>query len=213
MLILMSGVFLLVGSLIGSGAYFTHLTQERINKFSGTLGKVYLKIIERDMNNNEITELDNVNFGIDGKKVSLKNPEENDALEVVVRVMFVPMFKDKNLGFGTEGLLGEFSSPVSVSGQSPTMTLGDFTLYFNPDWEKDWFFNEKDGYFYYRKILPKGGETEVLLMGMSQNNFGGDEVKVKLEVLGDAMEADKTLIERGWSVVLSEDGTVNQSES
>ncbi len=69
-------------------------------------------------------------------------------------------------------------------------------LTLDSDWTNKWFYNETDGYFYYKEKLAPGESTTVLVTGVTIDNElltniddAGDTIQFELDVLSDAVQA------------------------
>jgi hypothetical protein len=75
-------------------------------------------------------------------------------------------------------------------------TMGDITFTLDSDWNDYWFFNPKDGYFYYKKAVLEGSETELLLTNVSvsaevKSETSKNNVTLDVEVLADSIQTQE----------------------
>lgn len=125
-------------------------------------------------------------------QVNLKNEISTDTVEVEVE----EELKDDNPDDWTKSKKVSFKNPGSADvflrvTYSETWTAGDGTLLSNkmPDESKDvaskivnsqnWEYNEADGWYYYKKVLPAGSTTESFMEQVDFSNIDSLEESLK----------------------------------
>lgn len=125
-------------------------------------------------------------------QVNLKNEISTDTVEVEVE----EELKDDNPDDWTKPKKVSFKNPGSADvflrvTYSETWTAGDGTLLSNkmPDESKDvaskivnsqnWEYNEADGWYYYKKVLPAGSTTESFMEQVDFSNIDSLEESLK----------------------------------
>ncbi len=227
-----AAVALLVLCLVSTGstmAYLTYTANAAVNRT--TSGAVDIKVVELTSASAEAQEFDSgtntADGAIDGKQVSVKNPEGDNAVPVVVRLSLVPeveaLAADGTTKTGANQFMSEtWSAPVKVGGEDGNWTLqGEIvTVYLVRGWEENWTYS--DGAFYYKKVLKPGEETAQLMNGitMADGQNKADYGTIKVNVFADAVQStpssatDPTEGAPGaWNCTVSADGTVTKVTS
>lgn len=75
-----------------------------------------------------------------------------------------------------------------------SFTLGDVTFTLAEGWDDSWLFNPKDGYFYYKYVVPVGEKTKPLLASVSINDsklyrHQKDPISLQVDVLADSVQS------------------------
>ncbi len=177
-------------------SYFTYLTAEVNNLFTFEPfdPHIYIEVNEEGIDSR------NVSWGTSTKPLTIRNLYNVGAVPAFVRVIIVPSFKID--GYDTENGLGELTKPVDNK-----LTFETVTLHFASDWEESWFFNHKDGYFYYKTILKPGQETPPLLFGVTKNVSNLGDMELDIEISADGVEATRQHLQyTAWPVILGSDG-------
>ena len=232
-----AAVALLVLCLVSTGstmAYLTYTANAAVNRT--TSGAVDIKVVETtSAGTNEFDSGTNTaDGGIDGKQVSVKNPEGDNAVDVVVRLSFVPeveaLASDGTTKTGANQFMSEtWSAPVQDADNNWILKGEIVTIYLARGWQDNWTYS--DGAFYYKKVL-KPGETTVttdesgnsvgLMNGitMTDGQNAADYGTIKVNVFADAIQStpssatDPTEGAPGaWNCTVSADGTVTKVTS
>ncbi len=180
----------------GATLAFLTATESVTNRF--ILAEPTITVKESNVSNP-----DSVEWGPNSKNVQIVVSSAHGS--VYVKTALILSAKD-SAGNAYPLNTGILSAPDITTGQ---LSAGDFTLYFNPDWENDWFF--KNGYFYYKHILMPGEETNVLLKGITLTN-NTDPMKAKYQnltvqadILASSIQAKNSAV-TAWGVSLDADG-------
>ncbi|NLB61603.1 MAG: hypothetical protein GX802_04160 [Clostridiales bacterium] len=190
LLVILSGALLVGGTL-------AYLTAIGAIKNTISLGQIMVDIEEPGVDKN------NVEWGSFTKPVYLTVP--SGSVGGVVRIMILPMFKNAS---------GDFIENSSVALNAPIdnkIEMGDITLMFDSAWSTNWFY--KDGYFYYKTVVPSGGATEKLLAGVRLTNNTVEmrakyqDISVEIEVIADIIQPNPQAVSH-WDVTLNGNGTV-----
>lgn len=223
-----AAVALLVLCLVSTGstmAYLTYTANAAVNRT--TSGAVDIKVVETtSAGTNEFDSGTNTaDGGIDGKQVSVKNPEGDNAVDVVVRLSFVPeveaLASDGTTKTGANQFMSEtWSAPVQDADNNWILKGEIVTVYLVRGWEDNWTYS--DGAFYYKKVLKPGEETAQLMNGitMADGQNAADYGTIKVNVFADAIQStpssatDPTEGAPGaWNCTVSADGTVTKVTS
>ena len=82
----------------------------------------------------------------------------------------------------------------------------DYTITIN---DSDWF--EKDGFYYYTKLVSPQEETGILIENCSINGSGLEGYGLSVEILASAIQSKPTkAVENSWSVKVNPDGTISK---
>lgn len=114
--------------------------------------------------------------------------------------------------------VADFGDLKDVKIKKNTYQLGDVTFTLADDWETNWFFNPKDGYFYCRNPVAPGETTALLLkeVSISTNVLSKIEegVHLRIDVLSDSIQTEGGAIDARWAnagVAIYKDTETNQS--
>ncbi len=161
----------------GTMAWFTHTAEPVINTF--TAGTVEIEIVD------EYTEVTNWNPGdTTDKKVSVKSLGTKGAY---VRVSLTPVW-----GSMVED---EFAPDQELSTENVVLNV-------NTGEDDDWMLS--DGWYYYKKILPAGEETSLLLNSVTLvgestgNEYQGKILQIIVEA--EAVQASNDAYQSVWSL-------------
>lgn len=169
---------LVIVSIVFAASLYTYFTSGASNKFTFAFQQVLtISINEPGVNSQSVP------WGTDTKPVSIENENQNGAVDAVARAMIVPVVYNSD-GEVVTANLGD----VTVSPNGDIWQLGDLTIYMVENWEDYWIF--KDGYFYYKEILPPGGQTENLIEGATLSGGDYDGQTFTIQVLADGLCAD-----------------------
>ncbi len=150
------------------------------------------------------------------KKVTVKNrspSEDGNYADAYLRVTLIPRWSQTLSIQGTSVEtdvtnvmeLKDFGTLKEITISENKFQMGDVVFYLNADWSESWFFNEQDGYFYYRYIVPPGEETKPLLdhVEIAKDAFDkiDDGVQLKIDVLADGIQTVGGAVEYRWSSV------------
>lgn len=159
-------------------------------------------ILEKTIEWTASSEDNNVSYAV--KKVRISNVDNDDEnnIPAYVRVAFVPRWtitETVNNEDNSSGVLlditnndtfKDFSSSLKIDNNKAVW--GDLTLVFAGNWDENWFYNETDGFFYYKNILEPGESTDVLLekIEISSELLGdiGDDIQLEFDVLSDSIQ-------------------------
>ncbi len=231
-----AAVALLVLCLVSTGstmAYLTYTANAAVNRT--TSGAVDIKVVELTSASAEAQEFDSgtntADGAIDGKQVSVKNPEGDNAVPVVVRLSFVPeveaLAADGTTKTGANQFMSEtWSEPEQDSNNNWILKGEIVTIYLARGWKDNWTYS--DGAFYYKKVLNPGettitkdndGNSVGLMTGitMADGQNKADYGTIKVNVFADAIQStpssatDPTEGAPGaWNCTVAADGTVTK---
>ncbi len=182
-------------SIGGTYAYSMAQTATKENPF--VKGKPGIEIYEN--NSSTPTASNTVDNSI--KLVKVQNTGN---IPAYVRVMLVPGYRSSanvNFNFGT--------MPTSIPEDANSFSMGDVQLNFAPNWRSSWFYmfdsTDQTGYFYYKKVLPAGGFTSLLLASVEPvdpakrdtmiDNIQVDVITDSIQMEGGAAEVWKNVSE------------------
>lgn len=86
-----------------------------------------------------------------------------------------------------------FGKLADISITNNTYTMGDVTFILADDWNTNWIFNPKDGYFYYKKKVAPNETTSVLLSSVSVPSSVikfDTNVTLQIDILTDAVQTE-----------------------
>lgn len=199
-------------SVAGSTMAYMTSSDSQTNDFSA--GTLQTDIIE---NGSSTPSTSNVipAHGVEAKKqVMVENVANTSGIDAYIRVALIPSWV---VGGNTQ--MGDLRMPATAAaitkGNNIDLGTGDrsVTLYLHENWSKYWIY--KDGYFYYKKVVPSGGQTasDGKDQGLLQRVILGDKdywSQFNLEVLSDSVQAGGNAISQidGWkdAVTISPNG-------
>jgi hypothetical protein len=103
--------------------------------------------------------------------------------------------------------ISPFDDLTTISiGEDNSYTLGDVTFTLVKDWDKYWVFNQNDGYFYYKYVVPVGEKTTQLLQSVSIADtdlyrYSNDPITLRVDVLADSVQALGGAFDSVWTDV------------
>ena len=139
--------------------------------------------VSMDVQENSSSTPSDTNELPDGtKEVQLQN---TGTIESYLRAKLVPSWKFVDGEANTAGLVLR-PMPETITGT--VVDLGDIRLHLAADWQTNWLY--KDGYFYYKKPVPAGDMTTLLMESVSVAE--GKEAtllnKLQLDVLSESIQ-------------------------
>lgn len=137
------------------------------------------------------------------KEVRVTADNKENSVPVVVRVLLVPRAVDKD-GNYVDVDFKTLSAPVNNK-----IPMGDLVFEMDENWADNWFY--KDGFFYYKGVLKPGETTEPLLKKVTITENTAElrkkytDVKILVEVLSDALQAENNAPQKEWNVSVNND--------
>lgn len=108
---------------------------------------------------------------------------------------------------------------IKIDDNNNTYCMGDVTFTLADGWDDNWIFNENDGYFYYKSIVPPGETTEVLLESVSIKEEVyiniDSSVSLRVDVISDSIQSGGGAVETRWKdsgIIIDADGTLALKE-
>lgn len=190
-------------SVTGTYAYLSYTANQNANR--ATKGEVEVDIYENGTTDADIYDgTHTVGVGPLGKMVLLGNDKDENRVDELVRVTFVPEVSTKD-----DAAVNVFmdqawpsAGPITNSDGTCTITLGLVTLYFNPDWASSWYY--QDGTFYYKKVLEPACQTPYLLYGADWTSGvdSSDYGAMRVNVIADCIQASPASAASEWGCVV-----------
>lgn len=92
---------------------------------------------------------------------------------------------------------------IKIDENTNTYTMGDIEFKLADDWSANWIYNEKDGYFYYKKIVPPGGTTEILLenVSISKEKYEriDEDIFLRVDIISDSIQTEGGALDARWA--------------
>ncbi len=222
-----AAVALLVLCLVSTGstmAYLTYTANAAVNRT--TSGAVYIEVTETTSTGTKSFHSGTytADGGVDGKKVSVTNPEGDDRVPSVVRISIVPEVEaldSSGSASGANQFMSETWTAPTTDADGNQILKGEIvTVYLARGWQDNWTYS--DGAFYYKKVLKPGETTAQLMSGitMTDGQNSADYGSIKVNVFADALQStpssatDPTEGAPGaWNCTVAADGTVTKVTS
>ena len=193
--------FIIGAAVLTTSAVTDNLHKEKENNFVPAV--ISLAVVENDDNNSDYKNVNALNWKADGenkykveKKVeiaNLNNENENNT-SAYIRVCINPRWTaevtvdEKTVAFDADMPLDDFGAltDIAIDQESDSYTMGAVTFHLADDWSNDWFYNNKDGYFYCKSVIAIGKKTPPLLDYVTISS----DTKQKLKSLGAKLTVD-----------------------
>lgn len=92
---------------------------------------------------------------------------------------------------------------IKIDENTNTYTMGDIKFKLADNWSANWIYNEKDGYFYYKKIVPPGDTTEMLLenVSISKEKYEriDEDVFLRVDIISDSIQTEGGALDARWA--------------
>ncbi len=216
---------LAVGMIIAA-AGTKSLIKEKNNHFLPAV--ISLAVVENDKVNTDYKLMNQLqwkktddNYKAD-KKVNIMNLDKDDEnnADAYIRVCIIPRWEAKITGSNENGLgdnditvdadlpLEDFGSfaGLNIEESAKSYKMGPITFNLDDNWNKKWFYNSKDGYFYYKDVVHFGSSTEPLLKSVTisevtksiLDSYGAN---LTIDILTDGIQSEGNAIDNMWGNV------------
>lgn len=92
---------------------------------------------------------------------------------------------------------------VKIDEKTNTYIMGDVIFKLADNWSENWIYNEKDGYFYYKNIVPPDGTTEMLLenVSISKDTYNriDDDIFLRIDIISDSIQTEGGAPDARWA--------------
>ncbi len=222
-----AAVALLVLCLVSTGstmAYLTYTANAAVNRT--TSGAVYIEVTETTSTGTKSFHSGTytADGGVDGKQVSITNPEGDDRVPSVVRISIVPEVEaldSSGSASGANQFMSETWTAPTTDDDGNQILKGEIvTVYLARGWADNWTYS--DGAFYYKKVLKPGETTAQLMSGitMTDGQNSADYGSIKVNVFADALQSTPSSVTDptegapgAWNCTVAADGTVTKMTS
>lgn len=170
------------------------------------------KLVENSSQNIEWNTSSDSNLTAD-KKIEIKNIDntnENNA-DAWIRVCMIPRWKSGD----NDVAIMNTDNLAQIVIKDNKYVLGDITFVLADNWNENWFYNDKDGYFYYKNIVPPDNVTTTLLKSVSidkekmSTTYNG--LILQIDILADAIQADGNAVEKRWNNITVQENNATKT--
>lgn len=229
---------LAVGMIIAAAAGTKSLIKEKHNQFLPAV--ISLAVVENDKVNTDYKLMNQLqwkkaddNYKAD-KKVNIMNLDKDDEnnADAYIRVCIIPRWEAKITGSNENGLgdniitvdadlpLEDFGSfaGLNIEESAKSYKMGPITFNLDDKWNEKWFYNSKDGYFYYKDVVHFGSSTEPLLKSVTisevtksiLDSYGAN---LTIDILTDGIQSEGNAIDNMWgNVEMGANDTLQQKQ-
>ena len=165
------------------------------------------------------------------KKVEITNldkPDENNT-DAYIRVCIIPRWTVEITGSNENGLgvtvdadlpVDNFGSFVglNIDESAKSYNMGPIIFNLDDNWNENWFYNSKDGYFYYKDVVHFGSSTEPLLKSVAisevtKNILDSYGANLTIDILTDGIQSEGNAIDNMWgNVEMGANGILQQKQ-
>ena len=210
------------------------LHKERDNKFVPAM--ISLAVIENNNSNTDYNLVNNLNWEESDNEytanklveiANLNKDDENNA-DAYIRVCIIPRWTAdiktgtdpiKSISVDVDMPIEDFGSltGINLEDTSTSYTMGAVTFNLAENWNENWFYNEKDGYFYYRKIVPYGDKTTTLLNSVTvsaetKELLDALDTKLTVDILADGIQSEGQAVGTMWkNIKVDSDGRLEKN--
>lgn len=228
---------LAVGMIIAA-AGTKSLIREKHNQFLPA--EISLAVVENGKENTDYKlmnqlkweKVDN-NYETD-KKIEIANLDKADEnnTDAYIRVCIIPRWTVEINGSNENGLgdniitvdadlpLDNFGSFVglNIDESAKSYNMGPIIFNLDDNWNENWFYNSKDGYFYYKDVVHFGSSTEPLLKSVTiseetksiLDSYGAN---LTIDILTDGIQSEGNAIDNMWgNVEMGANGILQQKQ-
>ena len=227
--------FIIGAAVLTTSAVTDNLHKEKENDFVPAV--ISLAVVENNEENSD-SELkkplewksDNGNYKAD-KKVeiaNLNNKDENNT-SAYIRVCINPRWtsevtvdegteNESTVSIDTDLPLTNFGALTGINIESNSYTMGAVTFHLAADWNKHWFYNDKDGYFYCKSVIAIGKKTPPLLDYVTISSDTKQKLKslgakLTVDVLADGIQSEGKAANTMWTnIKINADGELEKKE-
>ena len=227
--------FIIGAAVLTTSAVTDNLHKEKENDFVPAV--ISLAVVENNEENSD-SELkkplewksDNENYKAD-KKVeiaNLNNKDENNT-SAYIRVCINPRWtsevtvdegteNESTVSIDTDLPLTNFGALTGINIESNSYTMGAVTFHLAADWNKHWFYNDKDGYFYCKSVIAIGKKTPPLLDYVTISSDTKQKLKslgakLTVDVLADGIQSEGKAANTMWTnIKINADGELEKKE-
>ena len=228
---------LAVGMIIAA-AGTKSLIKEKHNQFLPA--EISLAVVENDGVNTGYELINDLQWTKDddiykaNKKVEITNLDKDDEnnADAYIRVCIIPRWEAKITGSNENGLgdnditvdadlpLEDFGSfaGLNIEESAKSYKMGPITFNLDDNWNEKWFYNSKDGYFYYKDVVQFGKSTESLLKSVTiseetkevLDSYGAN---LAIDILADGIQSEGNAIDNMWgNVEMGANGILQQKQ-
>ncbi len=225
---------LAVGMIIAA-AGTKSLIKEKHNQFLPA--EISLAVVENDGVNTGYELINDLQWTKDddiykaNKKVEITNldkPDENNT-DAYIRVCIIPRWTveingsnvgDNIITVDADLPLDNFGSFVglNIDESAKSYNMGPIIFNLDDNWNENWFYNSKDGYFYYKDVVHFGSSTEPLLKSVTisevtKNILDSYGANLTIDILTDGIQSEGNAIDNMWgNVEMGANGILQQKQ-
>ena len=218
---------LAVGMIIAA-AGTKSLIKEKHNQFLPA--EISLAVVENGKENTAYKLMNQLNWEkVDNnyetdKKIEIANLDKADEnnTDAYIRVCIIPRWTVEINGSNENAdlPLDNFGSFVglNIDESAKSYNMGPIIFNLDDNWNENWFYNSKDGYFYYKDVVHFGSSTEPLLKSVTisevtksiLDSYGAN---LTIDILTDGIQSEGNAIDNMWgNVEMGANGILQQKQ-
>lgn len=178
-------IFVLIFYILGTGLYIfntgAYLTDD--DKVENILipSKVNISVMENGSLAGDTQEY-NIFENCADKIVKIKNIKDDKAVNSYIRVAVVPVWKNSDTN-NSSGVITD--NPIVKDNK---IVYNSIIINLSDSWQDKWLYCEKDGFFYYKDIVPVDSSTAELITSVQYSETESKFLEV--QILADGIQSE-----------------------